>query len=492
MEKQLRRRALHGAGWTIGGFGLSRVLRLLNHLILAWILAPQVFGLMTLVRIFKQGLEMFSDLGIRPSIIRSQRGLDSDFLNTAWTIQVIRGAGLWVASCVLAVPYAWIYSQNNSEATQLKYLIPVAGLSALIAGFQSTSLAILSRKLEVGKCTILEIKTQIVTLISIVVWALISPSIWAMIGGGIIGNIYQVYASYRIIPGHQVGFMFNQECARELYSFGKWIFFSTLFSFLAINIDKLALGNMLSLSELGVYGIAFVFSQVALDISMRLSNSVIFPVLAQLQTEPERLVRVSLKGRWVVLWVGGIACVCFAIFAPLFFETLWSIEYHSAGTIAQWLSIYVWCRILLNSMDRIPLALGNSRALFLSNVFQFLGIVPAAIGYTISGLSAFILGLSLGPLAAQVFLLRYLPSQGRELLSQSFRFTLVMVGIGATAVVGFSNLRPVISNSLWAAIVLVTCGILSLVAIATVGRLSGIQQLESFRWNRLSKILKQH
>lgn len=455
--KTLKGRALRGAGWTLGGFGFSRVLRLLKHLVLAWLLAPQVFGLMTLVKVFSQGLEMFSDVGIRPSIIRSPRGNDPLFLNTAWTIQVIRGVGLWLTSCILAVPFAYIYAQNDPAAWQLAYLLPVTGLSALLAGFQSTALATLNKEMKLGKITRREIATQLVTLTAIVVWAMIDASVWAIVGGSLIGSVFSLITGHRLVKGHPVSFAWDRDCAAELFKFGKWIFLSTVFTFLSLNVDKLSLGKVLSLSDLGIYGIAMVFSKVALDVSMRLGSSVMFPVYSHFQNDPERLMTVALKARRAVLWVGGAACVCFAVVAPLFFETFWDPRYHSAGRIAQWLSLYVWARILLHSMDRIPLALGNSRALFVSNVVQFTGILPAALGYWQAGLPGFIVGLSLGPLAAHLLLLFSIPLRQKQMLMQTVRFSLVAILIGVSAALTTNWLRLTTPTSVWVGAQLLLC-----------------------------------
>src|SRR4051812_36532958 len=77
----LKMRALRGSLWTILGYGGSQVLRLAGNVILTRLLFPEAFGQMVLVNVFLQGLHMFSDVGIGPSLIQSKRGDDPDFLN---------------------------------------------------------------------------------------------------------------------------------------------------------------------------------------------------------------------------------------------------------------------------------------------------------------------------------------------------------------------------------------------------------------------------
>src|SRR5262245_18372468 len=82
----LRQRTIRGSAWTTTESVAAVVLRLGSNLVLTRLLLPEMFGVMALVNIFIQGLQMFSDVGIGPAIIQNRRGDDPSFLNTAWTI----------------------------------------------------------------------------------------------------------------------------------------------------------------------------------------------------------------------------------------------------------------------------------------------------------------------------------------------------------------------------------------------------------------------
>ena len=67
------------------------------------LLVPEMFGLMSIVSVLIMGLSLFSDLGLRPSIIQSKRGRDERFLNTIWSFQIIRGFSIWGVSVLVAI-----------------------------------------------------------------------------------------------------------------------------------------------------------------------------------------------------------------------------------------------------------------------------------------------------------------------------------------------------------------------------------------------------
>ena len=141
----LAARATRSSAWTIFGHGTAQVIRLATNLILTRLLFPEAFGLMALVTVILIGLWLFSDAGVGPAIMQNRRGDEPNFLDTAWTIQTVRGGGLWLLTCALAQPAAAFY-----DAPMLKGLLPVAGLSLLIGGFSPTKLETANRHLAVG------------------------------------------------------------------------------------------------------------------------------------------------------------------------------------------------------------------------------------------------------------------------------------------------------------------------------------------------------
>ena len=67
-----------------------------TNLALTRILVPELFGIMMIVNTVRTGIELLSDIGIAQSVIRSSRGEQPVFYNTAWTLQVARGAALFL------------------------------------------------------------------------------------------------------------------------------------------------------------------------------------------------------------------------------------------------------------------------------------------------------------------------------------------------------------------------------------------------------------
>ncbi|MFP4009420.1 MAG: oligosaccharide flippase family protein, partial [Spirulinaceae cyanobacterium] len=176
-----KRRAIVASIWTLIGFGGSQSLRLVSNLILTRLLAPDLFGLMSLITTFVVGLHLFSDVGIGASLIQNRRGNDPKFYNTAWTLQVVRGISLWL----LSFPVAYICVQIYDEP-RLWLLIVVALGSSVFAGFESVAEHLLNRQVKQGRQQMLFFTTQISSIVVTAIWAYFQQSIWALVAGNLV------------------------------------------------------------------------------------------------------------------------------------------------------------------------------------------------------------------------------------------------------------------------------------------------------------------
>ncbi len=353
----MKARAIRGTALSVMGFGSSQIIRLGSNLILTRILFPEAFGLMALVQVVVAGLEMFSDLAIGPSVVRSARGDEPRFLNTAWTLQIMRGLVLWLVACAGAGPIARFYEQP-----ELALIIPVVALSTLIQGCQSTRMYLANRHLTLGRLTTMELASQISGTVFMILMALWLNSVWALVMGTLVGVSVRVVLSHTILPGPANKLAWDRSAFWEIFHFGKYIFLGTIAGFFVQQGDRMVLGKYVSLSDLAVYTIAFMLAAVPLTLSTQLLERILFPLYRSRPPAESEANRQSIGRARMLLTTGtlGMAAVLAAvgIFAVTF---LYDPRYHAAGPILVLLSLAMIPRLIIMSYDKILLATGNSR-----------------------------------------------------------------------------------------------------------------------------------
>jgi len=389
--------------WVFSSFIAGQALRLGGNLVLTRLLVPEAFAAMAIVSIVLIGLAMFSDVGIGQSVIRHKNNNDAGFLNTAWTIQAVRGVILWFICVVIGIAL-WAAQENNIvtgdniySLHELPLLISVVGFTAFIDGFLPTALFTNNRDLKMGRLTIIDLGTQVISLITIVVWAWISPTVWALVGGTLVSSAMKLILVRKYLDGIKNTFKYNKEAASEILNFGKWIVLASIVTFLAMQGDRLLLGGLISAKELGVYVIAFFMANSVVQVFSGLIQKVWFPVFCE-------VVRSSRPTLSAVYYQDRLKLDCAAFFIGGFLmaggssvvELLYDTRYSEAGWMLEVLSI----RIAFGTGSALGvtcmMALGISKLNFTSMALRAVGLfVAVPICYDFYGLQGVIWAVGL-------------------------------------------------------------------------------------------------
>lgn len=422
----LKQQAIRAGIWTFVDHFLGNIIRLASNLILTRLLVPEYFGLMALVNTFLSGLNMFSDIGIGPSLIQNKRGDDPNFFNTAWTLQTIRGFGLWLMSLLIAWPIAIFYNEQ-----QLLWLIPIVGFNAFIGGFQSTAQFTLNRHLEIGKLTRFGLIGEIITPVVIVTWAWFNPTIWAIVGGSLVSKFINIVRSHFLIPEISNRFTWDKTATKELFSFGKWIFISTATAFLAMQADRLILGKLLPLKILGIYTIALTLASLPKLVFSSISGKVVFPIISKFKDLPrkELQAKVTDKRRLLIM---GIALVMTIIvcFGDLLILALYDKRYDDAAWMLPILCLGFWPLILGSLNNSFLLAFGKPIYGSIANIFKLIYMVIALpLGFSIMGVLGAVIAIAFNDIPGYITFTYGLWREGMNTIIQDIQITILMLGL---------------------------------------------------------------
>lgn len=389
-------RAARSSALTVAGFGASQVIRLATNLILTRLLFPEAFGLMALVSVVLLGLGQFSDVGIGPSIMQSKRGDDPDFLNTAWTIQAIRGTGLFLAACLLAWPAARFYGEPDLMA-----MLPVAGLTLLITGFNPTSLETAHRHMRLGRLTAIDIMTQIAGVLIAIALAWWLRSAWALVISGVASALVQLWAYRAFLPGIRNRFRWEPAARRELIRFGKWIFLSTVCGFVFSQSDKIILGRYLELGAFGIYNIGYFLASFPLMLGSMVNQKIVIPIYRECPPaeSPENF-RALRRMRMPMTAALLLLVTAFSALGVWLVGLLYDARYQGAGAVVVLLALMQIPTIIQLTYDQAALAAGDSRRFFVLTLARAVFMVAGLIGgLEAAGLLGAILGQGLARLA---------------------------------------------------------------------------------------------
>lgn len=395
--QSLMNRVLRSAGLNLFGFGFSQVLRLGSNLILTRLLFPEAFGVMAMVSVFLMGLAMFSDVGVGPAIMQSKRGDDRDFLDTAWTIQIIRGVSLWLVACALTWPMALYFGEPD-----LVYYLPVAALTQLILGFQPTRYETANRHLRAGRVTLLDMVTQAVGVVMAIALAWMLQSVWALVISGIVSAFVQVLLFDLFLPGDRNRFRWESAAAQELIHFGKWVFLSTIAGFAIGQADKVVIGGWLSTHDFGIYNIGFFWASFPFLMGSVVVRKVMIPIYRESPPGESRENFLRLRRLRMLATAAMIAIAMVPAFlGHWLIGFLYDPRYIAAGGMVVLISVVQIPAIVGVTYDQAALAAGDSKRFFVLAATRAVFVVAGMVaGITLYGLPGALAGQGLAMLAA--------------------------------------------------------------------------------------------
>lgn len=378
---------LRHLGWTTGGYLFSQFIRFATNLVLTRILAPDLFGVMILLTSLRIGLELFTDIGIGQNIVASKNAGDPRFYQTAWTLQLLRGLLLALASAAL-VPF--ISAMYGQEA--LKQVLPFISLFFILTGFLSIGLPLAVKERDTRRSAMFDVSASVSGAAVMVAAAIVAPNIWGLLAGNLLATLASTIASYLVTPGVRHRLTLNRRYVIEIVGFGKWIFVSSIIYFLATNFDRLVLANYVSLATLGLYGVARSLGDVIGQFSGRLGYAIIFPSVASAEVRGAALHAKLAHRRRQFLGAALIVVAPFVALSEPLIRILYDPRYLPAAQVLPLIGLAVWVGIMSTLNESVLLGLGKPVYGAIGNAGKLLvlvGLLPlGVVHYGILGAAA--------------------------------------------------------------------------------------------------------
>lgn len=340
-------------GWLVVPYGAQQFLRLVTNIVLTRLLAPEIFGIMLLINSLRTGTELLSDIGIGQSVVRSRNGDDRDFLDVAWTLQVLRGLLLTLFALLATAPIAALYDRPD-----LAPLILAVSPIFLFTGLQSAGIFVAQRKMQLRRRAIYETASTIINSVMSIGLALVIKSAWALVIALVVGTFITTLLSFIVFERRLPHFRWESAHVREIISFGKWIFLSTAIYFAATSYDRLYLVAALPIALAGIYSIARTASDILASLAHRGGAFLVFPRAAAAHNkggEVGQLRDTRRKTLALVAVATGFAVAGSDQFILLAYDE----RYHAAAFMIPILVVSVWFYTLSAFADSMLMGAGR-------------------------------------------------------------------------------------------------------------------------------------
>lgn len=319
-ENSIFHKVIRGGSWVLALRFVEKGLSTVKIIILARILSPNDLGLFGIALLTLSILEAFSQTGFNTALIQ-KKGDTKGYLDSAWSMSVLRGLILFSLLYFLA-PYAAIffYAPESSK------IIQVLAFTIVLKGFNNIGIVYFQKELEFRKMFICCSVPTIIEFVTVVSLAFVLQNVWSLIIGQLVGSIAAFITGYLVHP-YRPKIKFEKSKIKELFSFGKWIMWSTILFFFITQGDDLFVARFLGVTALAFYQLAFRIANIPTTEIAHLFSQVTFPAYSKMQDNLPRLkesyLRVLRLVSFLSLPISGLILVLATEFTTIFLGEKW-------------------------------------------------------------------------------------------------------------------------------------------------------------------------
>lgn len=308
----LSRKTVKGAFWSGLDIISRQIISFVINIILARLLFPEDYGILGIVLVFTNIMDVIIDGGFSVALIRKKERTEED-LSTAFFFNVILGIIGYICLFV-AAPYIALFFDTPS----ITIILRVVGLGVIFNSLSIVQNAILTAELRLDVYTKISVGTQILCGILCIGMAYKGYGVWALVAQTTATYFLKMLLLW-LLAKWRPKFLFDKASFSYLWGFGSKLLASSLIGTIFYKAYTFVIGKFVGKYELGLFTRAETLGQQAPSIFSSILQKVVVPSLSVYQDDKEKLVLNYKKYISVVAFLlSPIVVFCIAEAKPIF------------------------------------------------------------------------------------------------------------------------------------------------------------------------------
>jgi PST family polysaccharide transporter len=353
LQSDLRGRAVRGAGAAIFARVSIYGINMISVVILARLLAPEDFGLVTMVTAPCMLLMDFGNMGLTDATIQSQE-INHKQISTLFWINTMLSLSFSVLLISLAPVFVWFYDEPRLKSITIAFSVAL-----IFSGLSGQHLGLLKRNMRFFAITVNEIIAAITSVVIAVILALHGYRYWALVGRQVSLSLAITVGSWILcrwrpsLPGFGTGI-------GTMLRFGTNLLANNTIYYFSKNLDKVLLGRRYGTQPLAYYDRAYhLFVMPVNQLGFPLT-SVAVATLSRLRDDLERYRRYFLNALSILALLGMLVSAIITLTAEDLVFLLLGRQWGETGQILGVFGPAIGVMLLYVTTGWLHLSMGRS------------------------------------------------------------------------------------------------------------------------------------
>lgn len=355
---ELKGKGIKATGWNFLGMLIQQLRGFIVSLILARLLEPSDFGLISMALVFSGILDAIVDMGFSSAIIQKEK-ITATQKSTVFYLNVIVGFIFSLSIFILSPVMASFFSMDELSA-----VMKVLCWSFFISSFGTVQIALLQKELNFKIPFQAKVVSSISSGILGIILAFLGFGVWSLVVMNIIGwslNTIIIWLRSKWRP--ILAFNFSE--IYDLWSFGWKMSCSTVISQTFKKIDTIIIGKLFSAATLGLYNRAQSLNNLVIQYSFTSIQGAMLPTLSKLQNDLAAMRETVMKLIHLICFLNFLFSGLMYVCAEELITILYGDKWVDAADFFRILGIFAFSTALAPLLDTIMSSM-NRMTLYLN------------------------------------------------------------------------------------------------------------------------------
>jgi len=374
LRSDLKKKSIRGGITSLGGETATFVLRIGSTAVLARLLVPADFGLVSMVTALTGFAQLFKDLGLSDATIQNKE-IDHAKVSSLFWINTAIGLGIALVIAASSPLIAGFYHDPRLSAIAL-----AISSCFVFSGLTVQHQALLYRQMRFGRMALINIVSTALSVVVAVVLAWKGFGYWALVAKEVSASAFMAAGTWRAcrwtpgLPRAGAG-------VSSLLRFGRDVTGFNIVIYVSKSIDRILLGRNWGAAVLGIY-------DRAMQLMLMPLNQIRFPMtrvgmsgLSALQDSPDKYRQYYSKLNSILCFIYMPIVVYLGVFSGLFIKLILGDQWMAAADIFRVLALAAFIQPVLSTCDLVLLSQGRTKKYFIFGcVYTACVVVAVAIG----------------------------------------------------------------------------------------------------------------
>ncbi len=361
--------------WSLSGGFARSILQLVTLMVLARLLSPADFGVLAASSSLILLVELLRDLGIVSALVQKPN-LNPHALRVGFILSLIIGILLFISLYLSAD-----YIENFFLIDQFSTVVKLLSFTVIVSSLSAVSYALCLRELRFRDIAAIQLVGYFIGFVCVAIpMAFYGNGFWSLITGSIVQSVTSALMLIALRPP-SISLVFSWKEAKELLTFGTGHTLTAIANYLANQGDRVIIARYLGAEALGEYSRAYQLVIMPINIFGDKIVAVLFPAVAQAQSDPSRVARAYKASLMGACLVSLPTSVLIAVLAPEIVLLILGPKWGEAVPVLQILSAGVLFRVGQKVADGVAKGAGAAyRRAWRQMVYALLVLVAALVG----------------------------------------------------------------------------------------------------------------